>query len=98
MREVWSIAWPTVLTMASYTVMQFVDSLMVSRVGALEVAAQGNGGVWSFAIVAFLFGILTMVNTFVSQNVGAGRPHQAARFGWAGLWFALLAWLFILLP
>ncbi len=97
-REVWSIAWPTVLTMASYTVMQFVDSLMVSRIGALEVAAQGNGGVWSFAVLAFLFGILTMVNTFVAQNVGAGRPHQAARFGWAGLWFSLLAWLFLLLP
>lgn len=97
-REVWAIAWPTVLTMASYTVMQFVDSLMVSRVGALEVAAQGNGGVWSFAVVAFLFGILTMVNTFVAQNVGAGRPDQAARFGWTALWFSLLAWLFILLP
>jgi len=97
-REVWAIAWPTVLTMASYTVMQFVDSLMVSRVGPLEVAAQGNGGVWSFAVVAFLFGILTMVNTFTAQNVGAGRLHEAARFGWTGLWFSLLAWLFLLLP
>ena len=50
--EVWSIAWPTILTMVSFTVMQFVDKLMVSKVGPLEVAAQGNAGTWSFAMIA----------------------------------------------
>ncbi len=33
--EVWSIAWPTVVAMTSYTVMQFVDKLMVAQVGPL---------------------------------------------------------------
>ena len=28
--EVWALAWPTVITMLSYTLMQFVDSLMVA--------------------------------------------------------------------
>ena len=56
-REVWTQAWPTVLTMVSYTLMQFVDSLMVSKVGALQVAAVGNGGIWAFAPQAFLFGL-----------------------------------------
>ncbi|MBL9147719.1 MAG: MATE family efflux transporter [Phycisphaerae bacterium] len=97
-REVWSLAWPTVLTMASYTTMQFVDSLMVARVGSLEVAAQGNGGVWSFTLMSFLFGIVTMVNSYVSQALGAGRPHEVARYGWAGLWFSLVAWAFLLVP
>ena len=46
-REVWSQAWPTVATMTSYTVMGFVDALMVARLGPLEVAAQGNGGIVS---------------------------------------------------
>ena len=55
-REVWAQAWPTVLTMLSFTVMQFVDSLMVSKVGPLEVAAQGNGGIWAFTPQSFLFG------------------------------------------
>jgi MATE family multidrug resistance protein len=96
--EVWAQAWPTVLTMASYTVMQFVDALMVAELGPLEVAAQGNGGVWSFTLMSFLFGIVTMVNTFASQNVGAGRPHEAAAYGWAGLWFSLCAWILLLVP
>ena len=60
-REVWAQAWPSVLTMVSYTMMQFVDSLMVAQVGPVEMAAQGNGGIWSFVPLAFLFGVLTMV-------------------------------------
>lgn len=92
------MAWPTVLTMTSYTVMQFVDSLMVAQVGPLEVAAQGNGGVWQFTVVAFLFGILTMVNSFVAQALGAERPRDVARYGWAGIWLAIVAWVVVLLP
>lgn len=98
MGEVWSQAWPTVLTMTSYTVMQFVDSLMVSRIGPLEVAAQGNGGLWSFAPISFVFGLLTVINTFAAQNLGAGRLDRVAAYGWAGLWISLGAWACILLP
>lgn len=96
--EVWAIAWPTVLTMMSYTVMQFVDALMVSRVDPISLAAQGNGGVWSFTIISFLFGVVTMVNTYVSQNVGAGKPQEAARYAWSGLWLSLVAWVTLLIP
>ena len=72
--EVWSIAWPTVLTMTSYTVMQFMDGLMVAQVDPLAVAAQGNGGIWSFTPIAFAFGFLTVFNSYVSQNLGAKTP------------------------
>jgi MATE family multidrug resistance protein len=97
-REVWSQAWPTVLTMLSYTLMQFVDSLMVSKLGAIEVAAQGNGGIWAFAPQSFLMGFLSMVNTFVAQSVGAGRRAEVARYGWAGLWLAVASWALVMVP
>ncbi|MCP3902459.1 MAG: MATE family efflux transporter [Planctomycetes bacterium] len=96
--EVWSIAWPTVLTMTSYTVMQFVDSLMVGQVGALEVAAQGNGGIWVFTPIAVAMGFLTVVNTYVAQNLGAGKPENGPKYAWAALWISLAAWIVILLP
>jgi len=32
-REFWTLAWPTVVTMLSYTVMQFVDAVLVAQVG-----------------------------------------------------------------
>ena len=97
-REVWSQAWPTVLTMLSYTLMQFVDSLMVSRLGPLEVAGQGNGGIWAFAPQSFLMGFMSLVNTYVAQNVGAGRRDEVARYAWAGLWLAVAAWALVMVP
>lgn len=96
--EVWALAWPTVITMLSYTMMQFVDSIMVAQVGPLELAAQGNGGVWTWTVIAVLIGILTLVNTFVSQSIGAGQASSAARYAWAGLWLAAFAWVAVLLP
>ncbi len=98
MHEVWTQAWPTVLTMLSYTTMQFVDAIMVSHVGPLEVAAQGNGGLWAFAPQAFLFGFLSVVNTFVAQNIGAGRRSAVAHHGWAGVWMAIASWVLIMIP
>lgn len=97
-REVWAQAWPNVITMASYTVMQFVAALMVAQVSPLAVAAQGNGSVWSFAPMAFLFGAMSLVNAFVAQSIGAGRRDAVARYAGAGLWFAALAWLFVMVP
>lgn len=96
--EVWSVAWPTVLTMTSYTVMQFADKLMVGQVGPVEVAAQGNGGIWSFTPIAFAMGIVTVVNTYVSQNLGAGRPEEGPRYAWAAFWLSVAIWLLVLLP
>jgi MATE family multidrug resistance protein len=98
MGEVWAIAWPTVLTMTSYTVMQFTDKVMVAQVGPLEVAAQGNGGVWAFNVIAIAMGVLTVVNTYVAQNLGAGRPQEGSRYAWAGLWLSVAAWVLLLLP
>ena len=96
--EVWSQAWPTVLTMASFTVMQFADKLMVGQVGHVEVAAQGNGGIWAFTAIATIVGFLTVVNTFVSQNLGAGREGESARYAWAAIWLAVVSWVLVLLP
>ena len=96
--EVWSLAWPTILTMTSFTVMQFVDKLMVSHVGPMEVAAQGNAGTWAFAAIAIVIGVITVVNTFVSQNLGAGQPQNGPRYPWAAAWLALGAWICIIVP
>ena len=98
LREVWSVAWPTVLTMTSYTVMQFVDKLMVAQVGPLEVAAQGNGGIWAFSPIAFGLGLLTVVNTYVSQNLGAGTPQNGPKYAWAAVWLSALLWVAVMLP
>jgi len=96
--EVWSIAWPTVLTMTSHTIMQFVDKLMVGQVGPLEVAAQGNGGMWAFTPMAIFLGFISVVNTYVSQNFGAGRPEEGPKYAWNGVWLSIAVWSIVLFP
>lgn len=98
LREVWRIAWPTVLTMTSYTVMQFIDKLMVGQVSPLDVAAQGNGGIWAFTPIAVAFGFLTVVNTFVAQNLGAKTPERGPQYAWGAIWMSLVIWTVFLLP
>ena len=98
LREVWSIAWPTVLAMTSYTLMQFVDKMMVGWVGPTQLAAQTSGNIWSFSLLSFVLGVLTVVNTYVSQNLGAGTPRNGPKYAWAAFWLGLFIWVFLLLP
>ena len=91
--EMLVIAAPTVVTMTSYTVMQFIDGLMVSRIGPDEVyvSAQGNGGMVVWFAMAFFLGLTGVINTYVSQNLGAGTPRKGAAYAWNGLWICAAA-------
>lgn len=93
------VAAPTVATMMSYTLAQFVDGLMVSRLddpGAL--AAQGNGGVLTFVPASILMGVFGVINTYVSQHFGEGRPERGSAYPWNGIWIGVMCWLFLLVP
>lgn len=99
-RELLTIALPSVLTMTSYTVMQFVDAIMVSRItppDPVYVAAQGNGGMAVWLVVCTALGVLQVVNTYVSQNLGAGRPQRGSAYAWAAIWISL-AFAILVIP
>jgi len=83
--EVLRVSWPASLSMLNGTILQFVDALMVSSRGPSALAAQFIGGISAFVPISLALGMLTVVNTYVSQNLGAGRPHRCGRYAWAGL-------------
>ncbi len=97
--EMLTVALPTIVTMSSFTVMQFVDSLMVSKIGPEShyIAAQGNGGMANWVALSLFFGATSVINTFVSQNLGAGKPERGAGYGWTGIWLGLGFWPLMLL-
>lgn len=99
LREMFAVAAPTVATMTSYTLMQFVDKLLVSRIGTdpVYVGAQGDGGIAAFVPISIATGTLQIVNTYVSQNLGAGRTDRAPAYAWNAIWLAL-AWAVLLIP
>ncbi len=89
------LAWPASLTMLNATVMKFVDSVMVSYVGPGVLAAQFQGGMWSFVPESFFLGTLSVVSTYVSQDLGRGRLQRTAPYAWAGLLICALAGLLL---
>src|ERR1043165_2179859 len=100
LKELMAVAAPTVATMTSYTLMQFVDKFMVSKIGPdpVYVGAQGNGGLSAFVPISIAMGAVTVINTYVSQNLGAGRPERGPAYAWNGMWITLAYWLVLLVP
>src|SRR6188768_1107726 len=98
--EMLKLAAPTVATMTSYTLMTFVDKLIVSKIGPdpVYVGAQGNGGLAAWAPISIAMGAITVINTYVSQNMGAGRPERGPAYAWNGVWLAVIYWAVVLLP
>jgi multidrug resistance protein, MATE family len=98
--ELLKIAGPSVATMSSYTLMQFVDTFMVKQIGPepVYVAAQGNGGVVAWMFVALALGTNTVINSFVSQNLGAGMPRRGSAYAWNGMWLSLVYYLAVMVP
>ncbi len=73
-RQVILLASPVILTHLSITLMGVVDSAMVGRLGATELAAVGFGGVWLWTLFNGFIGAGTVVQTFVAQSHGAAPP------------------------
>ena len=96
-REVWLLAYPIVITMLSRTAMMFVDSAMVGRLGATELAAVGLAGILTWTLFSFFQGFLGSVNTFVAQRYGAGNRRGITVAAWQGIYLALGSYLIILL-
>jgi len=90
--ELLIVAAPSVATMVSYPLKQFVDARMVAELGPEALAGQGNGSILVFLIIAFFYGALTIINTFVAQHLGAGRPERGPAYAWNGLYICALAW------
>ncbi|MEL7237797.1 MAG: MATE family efflux transporter, partial [Planctomycetota bacterium] len=92
-RPLWELlvlAGPTVAQMLSYTLMQFTDTVMLSRVGDLEALAAANAGGLAAALTGLGFGAMWLVNTLVSQSFGRGDYARCGRYLWQGVWLGVI--------
>src|SRR4051812_19377988 len=87
--ELLSLALPTIAQMTSYTVMQFTDTYMLSRVSDTAATAAAQAGMVEFSLLSFGVGVLLLVNTLVSQSYGAGDFRSCGRYLWQGIWVSL---------
>jgi MATE family multidrug resistance protein len=76
--------------MASYTIMQFIDTWMLSRLGTIGPTAASNAGGFAFSLISFGVGTLFVVNTLVSQSYGRGDFKSCGRYLGQGVWFSIV--------
>jgi MATE family multidrug resistance protein len=81
---------PTVAQMASYTVMQFIDTWILSRHSGDAATAAANSGILTFSGISFGMGVLALVNTMVSQSFGRGEFKDCGKYLWQGMWLGLI--------
>lgn len=72
-----SLALPIVLTYLGFMSMQLVDLAFVGRISAVAIGAVGLGGAIFSAFMIFGIGLMTGLDTLVSQAFGAGRREDA---------------------
>src|SRR5205085_786251 len=70
-REVWHIAWPSVLTFLLMTTNAIVDRAFVGKLGRDALAAVGVGGQLIFLLVSLSMAISVGTTALVARFTGA---------------------------
>jgi len=96
-REVWQLAYPVVITMASMSLMGVVDTLFMGFVGTPQQGAVGLGAVLSWTLMSFFNGTITATNTFVAQLFGARKHRECGPVVWQAFYFALVSLVVVFL-
>ncbi len=84
------IGGPMVIATVSYTLMQFVDRLMVDKYSQAALAAVLPARMISFVPSSFLLGVMTTVNTFVSQSFGRKAYQDCAHYTWQAMYLGIV--------
>jgi MATE family multidrug resistance protein len=86
---------PMVIATISFTVMQFVDRFMVSRLGTDALAAIIPASFVSFVPGGFAIGAITSLNTFVSQSLGRGDKESCSNYFWQSVYMGFVYFLLV---
>lgn len=95
-QEVMTMSWPIILGSLSFTIMEFCDKWMVSKLGTDSLAAVGSAGLWSYTLSTMLLGVVGCVSTFAAQSLGRGQTQHCAKYAWQGIYLSAGAGLLAL--
>ncbi|TAN37438.1 MAG: MATE family efflux transporter [Verrucomicrobia bacterium] len=91
-RETLRMAVPLVISTGSFTLMQFVDRIFLTRYSVAAIQAALPAGLLAFTLICMFSGITAYAGTFVAQFHGAGDPRGTARATAQAVILSLLAW------
>ncbi len=79
-RQVWNLAWPSVMTMLLQTFNSLMDMFFVGHLpnASAALAATGVGGSIIFLLISLAMGVSVGTTALVARFTGAKEPEQAA--------------------
>jgi len=95
-REVIQIAWPLVISMGSFTLMQFVDRIFLAWHSPVSIQAALPAGILSFTFICTFMALCGYANTFVAQYHGAEDPVGCSRSTAQAVWLSIFTWPILL--
>lgn len=90
--EVLEVAWPLIISMGSFTLMQFFDRVFLAWYSSTAIQAALPAGILSFTLICFFMALAGYANTFVAQYHGASQAEGCSRATAQGLWLAIFSW------
>jgi MATE family multidrug resistance protein len=87
-RRIAPLAWPVFVGQVSVLAFGTVDTLLVARASATDLAALAVGGAAYITVFIGFMGVLLALSPIVGQHFGAGRLAQAGRDVHQALWVA----------
>lgn len=101
-KELWSVAWPLMLSVFFYTLYNIVDAFWVSKISDEAIAAVSISQIVLFSMVALSMGLAIGSGVIMAMNIGAGNKKEAERVlgqsfvlaGIAAIFFTIFALIF----
>lgn len=87
-RRILPLAWPVFIGQVSVLAFATIDTLLVARVGASDLAALAVGSAAYITVFIGFMGVLMALAPIVGQLHGAGRDAEAGREVHQALWIA----------
>src|SRR5262245_17774978 len=85
-KDVWLLAYPTIVTMLLHNCMAIVDTLMIGRLGTAALAGVGLAQLVLATLFYLYKGLAEGVLTFTAQYAGAGQEAKCGAVAWQGLY------------
>lgn len=94
-RQVLAVGLPLVVSFGTTSLIHFTDRVFLANYSVNAIAAALPAGIASFLSICFFMGVVSYVNVFVAQYVGAGAFQRVGASLWQGIYFSLASALFL---
>ena len=92
--QLWSLAWPMMLSMFFFTLYNLVDAFWVSRISPAAIAAVSISQIILFVTIALAMGISVGSSVLMGMALGGGNKDEAERVLGQGYLLSIVAAVF----